>query len=108
MRILRLPGDTRVFVGHDYGKGGREPACMGTVAEHWAENIHFASKPSREEFVEVRSERDATLDLPDRMLAALQVNIRGGRLPEPDAKGRQVLRLPLNRFDREGRLKSGS
>ena len=106
-RILSLPGDTRIFVGHDYCKDGRGPACMATVAEHWAENIHFSSRPSREEFVRVRGERDATLDLPDRMLAALQINIRGGRLPEPDAKGRRVLRLPLDRFDREGRLKRG-
>jgi len=106
MRILSLPEDTRIFVGHDYCKGGRPPACMATVAEQWAENIHFASPPSREEFIRVRSKRDATLALPDRMLAALQVNIRGGRLPEPDAEGRRVLRIPLDRFDREGRLKS--
>ncbi len=104
-RILALPGDTRIFVGHDYCKDGRDPACMATVAEHWAENIHFRSKPSRDEFIRVRGERDATLALPDRMLAALQVNIRGGRLPEADAKGRRVLRLPLDRFDRRGRLK---
>ena len=106
-RILGLPEDTRVFIGHDYKKGGRDPACMATVAEHWAENIHFKSRPSREEFVRVRSERDATLALPDRMLAALQVNTRGGRLPEPDAQGRRVLRIPLDRFDRDGRLRSG-
>ena len=106
-RILGLPGETRIFVGHDYCKNGRDPACMATVDQHWAENIHFASKPSREEFVRVRSERDATLALPDRMLAALQVNTRGGRLPEPDAQGRRVLRIPLDRFDRDGRLRSG-
>ncbi len=105
MRILALPGETRVFVGHDYCTGGRPPACMATVAEHLASNVHFASGPTREEFVRVRSERDATLGLPDRMLAALQVNIRGGRLPEPDARGRRVLRIPLDRFDRDGRLK---
>lgn len=105
MRILALPGETRIFVGHDYMKNGRPPLCMATVAETWAENIHFASRPSREAFIRVRSARDATLALPDRMLAALQVNIRGGRLPEPDAHGRRVLRLPLDRFDRAGRLK---
>lgn len=108
MRLLRLPADTRLFIGHDYCKGGRTAACMATVAEHWKSNIHFSSKPSREEFIKVRNERDATLDLPDRMLAALQVNIRGGRLPEPDAKGRRVLRLPLDRFAPSGRLKPGT
>lgn len=105
MRILALPADTRIFVGHDYCNGGRAPACMATVAEQWAESIHFRSRPSRDEFIRLRRARDATLALPDRMLAALQVNIRGGRLPEPDAKGRRVLRLPLDRFDRTGRLK---
>ncbi len=103
-RILALPPETRLFVGHDYCKDGRDPACMATVAEHLRENVHLASGPSREEYVRVRSERDATLPLPDRMLAALQVNTRGGRLPEADAKGRRVLRIPLDRFDRHGRL----
>ncbi len=106
-RILALPPDTRLFVGHDYCKDGRAPACMATVAEHLAENIHLAAAPSREAFIRLRSERDATLSLPKRMLAALQVNIRGGRLPEPDARGRRVLRIPLDRFDRQGRLRTG-
>ena len=103
-RILALPEDTRVFVGHDYGKGGRDPACMATVAEHRRDNIHLSGGTDRETFVRVRDERDATLPLPERMLAALQVNIRGGRLPEPDPQGRRVLRMPLDRFDRSGRL----
>jgi len=103
--ILALPEDTRVFVGHDYGKNGRDPACMATVAEHRRDNIHVGGDADRETFIRQRSQRDATLSLPDRMLAALQVNIRGGRLPDPDAKGRRVLRLPLDRFDREGRLR---
>ncbi len=96
--ILALPGDTRIFVGHDYCKGGRDEACMATVAEHRASNIHVRDGINREEFVRVRDERDATLPLPDRMLFALQVNIRGGRLPDADEQGRAVLRVPLNRF----------
>lgn len=96
--MLAHPGDTRIFVGHDYRKGGREEACMATVAEHKANNIHVRDGISREEFMAARDERDATLPLPDRMLFALQVNIRGGRLPEPDSHGRAVLRVPLNRF----------
>ena len=97
--ILALPEDTRVFVGHDYGKGGRDPACMATVGEHLESNIHVKRGVTREEFIKTRDERDATLSLPKQMLYALQVNLRGGRLPEPDAKGRAVLRVPLNRFD---------
>lgn len=96
--ILANPGDTRIFVGHDYGKGGRTEACMATVAEHKSANIHVRDGITREEFIATRNARDATLPLPDRMLYALQVNIRGGRLPEQDDKGRAVLRIPLNRF----------
>ncbi len=96
--ILAMPADTRVFVGHDYCKGGRQEACMATVAEHKASNIHVKDGISREEFITTRDTRDATLPLPARMLYALQVNIRGGRLPDADAKGRAVLSVPLNRF----------
>ncbi|WP_372424684.1 MBL fold metallo-hydrolase [Salinarimonas chemoclinalis] len=98
MAILALPDDTRLFVGHDYQPGGRPPAGEATVAEHKASNKHFEGNPSREAFVRIRSERDATLPLPDRMLMALQVNMNGMRLPEPDAKGRRILRIPLDRF----------
>ena len=104
-RILSLPDETRVFVGHDYCKGGRDPACMATVAEQREHNIHFSGAPTRETYLRTRSERDATLPPPARMLAALQVNLRGGRLPEPDASGRRVLRIPLDRFDRAGKLR---
>ena len=97
--ILALPGETRVFVGHDYCKGGRAEACMATVAEHKASNIHVKDGTTKEKFISVRDARDATLPLPSQMLYALQINIRGGRLPEPDPQGRAVLRVPLNRFD---------
>ena len=106
MDLLSLPGETRIFVGHDYGPGGREVACMATVDEHKRDNVHVGGDASREDFIRTREARDRTLPLPDRMLAALQVNIRGGRLPEPDAQGRRVLRLPLDRFDSSGRLRT--
>ena len=98
MAILALPDDTRLFVGHDYRPGGRDPAGEASVAEHKASNKHFADRPSKEAFVHIRRERDAGLPLPDRMLMALQVNMNGMRLPEPDAKGRRILRIPLDRF----------
>ncbi len=96
--ILDRPTDTALFVGHDYGKDGREPMCMATVAQHRADNIHVKDGIDEEQFVEARTERDATLPLPDLMLAALQVNIRGGRLPEPECDGRSFLKVPLNYF----------
>lgn len=99
-RILALPEDTRVFIGHDYCKGGRDPACEATVAQHLAENIHVKAGSTRDGFIQTRVARDETLALPDRMLHALQVNLRGGRFPEPDEEGRRVLRVPFNRFDR--------
>ena len=97
--ILARPAGTRLFVGHDYGADGRsEPAWEATVAEHRARNRHVAEGTERADFVATRRARDATLALPDRMLAALQVNLRGGRLPEPEADGHRYLKMPLDRF----------
>ncbi len=96
--ILSLPEDTRVFVGHDYAPGGREALCEATVADHKAANIHFRDAPDEAAYRAVRDARDATLPLPKLMLAALQVNIRGGRLPEAEDNGRSYLKLPLNYF----------
>ena len=96
--ILALPGDTRLFVGHDYGKGGRDPAWEATVAEHKAKNIHVKDGTTKPEFVRTRDERDATLALPDRMLHALQVNLRGGRLPPVEADGHSYFKIPANKF----------
>lgn len=97
-RILSLPGDTRLYIGHDYPDGDADPACMATVAEHLATNIHFKDDPDRETFRRIRDERDATLSLPQRMLAALQINTNGGRLPAPEANGRAYLKIPLDYF----------
>lgn len=94
--ILALGGDTRVFVGHDYQPGGREPRWESTVAEEKAQNIHLTCHPSEEAFVAFRNERDRTLAMPRLILHALQVNINGGRLPEPEANGKRYLRFPLD------------
>lgn len=97
-RILALPENTRLFVGHDYGKGGRDPQWEATVAQHKASNIHLAGSVSEAAYREQRDERDATLALPDRMLHALQVNLRAGKLPEPEADGHRYFKIPANRF----------
>lgn len=99
MTILALPDETRLYVGHDYAPEGREAQCCATVAEHKARNIHLKDSPSEAEYRAVRDKRDGTLPLPKLMLAALQVNIRGGRLPEAEENGRSYLKIPLNHFE---------
>jgi glyoxylase-like metal-dependent hydrolase (beta-lactamase superfamily II) len=96
--ILALPDDQRLFVGHDYCPNGREAAWESTVAEQKATNQHVKGGVSEADFVERRKQRDASLALPVRMLHALQVNLRGGRLPEPEADGHSYFKIPANRF----------
>ena len=97
--ILALPADTRLFVGHDYPDDARtEPCWEATVAEHLAHNRHVAAGTDRDAWIARREARDATLPLPDRMLAALQVNLRAGALPPAEADGEHYLKMPVNRF----------
>lgn len=95
--ILALPGETRLFSGHDYQPDGREPRWESTVAAQKCENVHIAGK-TEAEFVKLRQDRDRTLPMPKLILHALQVNIRGGRLPQPGDDGRRYLKFPLNAF----------
>ncbi|GAA4131650.1 MBL fold metallo-hydrolase [Aminobacter aganoensis] len=97
--IVALPGDTRIFVGHDYQPGGREPRWETTVARQKAENIHLTRYGREDEFVAFRTERDSTLPMPKLILHALQININGGRLPEPEANGTRYLKFPLGALD---------
>lgn len=98
--ILALPKETRLNVGHDYGTEARDhPAWEATVAEHRAHNIHVKEGTDRQDYIARRQKRDATLSLPNRILAALQVNLRGGRLPPAETDGNVYLKLPVNRFD---------
>ncbi|MBS3648259.1 MBL fold metallo-hydrolase [Pseudaminobacter sp. 19-2017] len=94
--ILSLPDDTRVFTGHDYQPGGREPLWESTVAEQKAKNSHISKCRNEAEFVALRQARDKTLAMPRLILHALQVNINGGRLPEPEGNGRRYLKIPLD------------
>ncbi len=94
--ILALPDETRIFVGHDYQPGGREPAWESTVAEQRTTNTHWSKVSSEAEFVALREARDRTLPMPKLILHALQVNMNGGRLPEPEANGRRYLKMPLD------------
>lgn len=94
-RVLSLPDATRLFMCHDYGPNGRDIAYETTVAEEKAHNIHLAGK-TREEFIALRTGRDATLDMPKLIIPALQVNMRGGDLPPADKDGKRYLKVPLN------------
>lgn len=97
-RILSLDDDTRLFAGHDYMPGGRAPAWESTVAEQRAGNIHLRQARTEREFVALRQARDAKLPMPKLILSALQVNIAGGSLPEPESNGRRYLKVPLAAF----------
>lgn len=97
--ILSLPDETRLFTGHDYQPGGREPKWESTVAEQKARNTHISKFPTEAEFVAVREARDKTLPMPKLILHALQININGGRLPEPEANGKRYLKYPLDALE---------
>lgn len=94
--ILALPDETRVFTGHDYQPGGRQPMWESTVAEQKATNIHMSKYRTEAEYVAAREARDRTLPMPKLILHALQVNTNGGRLPEPESNGRRYLKIPLD------------
>ena len=96
-KILALPPETRIFVGHDYLPTGRaDYACETSVAAQKAGNIHVHDGVDARSFVAMRQARDATLAPPTLILPSLQVNIAAGELPPPDAQGRRFLRLPLS------------
>ncbi|MGD8380356.1 MAG: MBL fold metallo-hydrolase [Gammaproteobacteria bacterium] len=94
-RLFALPGETRLFLLHDYPPEGREHACETTVAEQRERNVHIHQGVSREEYIKLREARDATLAVPRLLYPSLQVNIRGGRLPDAENDGRRFLKLPL-------------
>lgn len=95
-RLLELPGDTRLFVCHDYPPAGREPRWESSVAQQRAGNIHVRDGVSEEEFVAMRTARDATLAMPTLILPSVQVNIRAGALPPREANGVAYLKIPID------------
>jgi len=95
-RILALPPETRLFVCHDYGPNGRNIRWETTVGAERQHNVHVRDGVSEEEFVAMRTARDATLAKPRLIIPAIQVNMRAGQLPPPDAENRRYLKVPLN------------
>ncbi len=94
-KVLALPDETRLFMCHDYGPGGRAIAWETTVAEQKAENIHVGAGKTKEDFVEFRTERDAQLAMPKLIIPSLQVNMRAGEVPT-DKDGNPMLKVPVN------------
>jgi uncharacterized protein (TIGR01244 family) len=93
--ILALPEETRLFSGHDYQPQGRAPRWESTVGEQKAHNSHIAGV-DKAAFITSREARDRSLPMPKLILHALQVNIMGGRLPDPESNGRRYLKIPLD------------
>ena len=96
-KLLALPDETRLFMCHDYKAPGRDHyAWETTVAEQRARNVHIGGGTAEDAFVSMREARDATLPAPALLLPSLQVNIRAGRLPDPEPNGTRYLRIPLS------------
>ena len=98
-KILSLPDETRIFVGHDYKAPGRDEfAWETTVGAQKAANIHVGGQREAEEFVQMREARDSTLSMPRLIIPSLQVNMRAGNMPEPDEQGDVFLKIPINKL----------
>ena len=95
-KVLSLPDDMRLFMCHDYGPDGRDIMWETTVAEEKAANIHVGQGRCREDFVNLRTKRDALLEMPNLIIPSLQVNMRAGRLPPADSDGNRYLKVPIN------------
>jgi glyoxylase-like metal-dependent hydrolase (beta-lactamase superfamily II) len=97
-RIYALPESTRLFMCHDYQPGGRELRFVTTVAEQKQSNIQLRAGTTKQEYIKIRTNRDAQLDMPTLILPSVQINIRAGEFPEPEANGTAYLKIPLNVF----------
>jgi len=95
-KVLSLPPATRLYMCHDYQPDGRPVQFVSTVADERRQNIHVRDGISEEEFVAMRTRRDATLEMPVLILPSVQVNMRAGHFPEPEENGRRYLKIPVD------------
>ena len=96
-RIFSLPGETRLFMCHDYKAPGRDAFAWETsVAEQRGRNVHINDEVSKDAFIEMRDSRDSELGMPKLILPSLQVNLRAGHLPPPEDNGTRYLKIPLD------------
>jgi glyoxylase-like metal-dependent hydrolase (beta-lactamase superfamily II) len=94
-KVLSLPSEMRLFMCHDYGPNGRDIQWETTVGDEKEHNIHVGGGKTKDDFVKMRTERDATLDMPKLIIPSLQVNMRAGEIPR-DKDGNPVLKVPVN------------
>lgn len=97
-KLLALPETTEIYICHDYPPAGREHEYCTTVAAQRQQSKHVHDGVSEAEFVKMREERDATLEMPRLILPSIQVNIRAGEMPPADAQGKVYLKLPINQL----------
>ena len=95
-KILAYPNETKLYMCHDYPPSDRPVAYLTTVNEQKQSNIHVHDGITEDAFVQMRSKRDATLEMPHLILPSIQVNIRAGHFPEPESNGKSYLKIPLN------------
>ncbi|MBS0424530.1 MAG: MBL fold metallo-hydrolase [Proteobacteria bacterium] len=95
-KLLAFPATTRLYMCHDYPPASRAAEWKSTVAEQHVQNIHIHDGINENDFVAMRNKRDATLDMPNLLLPSLQVNIRAGQLPPPEANGIVYFKIPVN------------
>lgn len=95
-KLFNMPSDTRLFMCHDYPPSDRQPVWETTVGEQRKKNIQINDSISEEQFVKMRSVRDATLEMPTLILPSIQINIRAGELPNAENNGISYLKIPLN------------
>jgi glyoxylase-like metal-dependent hydrolase (beta-lactamase superfamily II) len=94
--ILKYPPKTKLYMCHDYPPNGRAPEYQSTVADQKEANIHVHDGITEEQFVAMRTKRDAGLEMPVLILPSIQVNIRAGHMPKPEGNGTAYLKIPLN------------
>ena len=94
--ILKYPPNTKLYMCHDYPPNGRPPEYQSTVADQKKNNIHVHDGITEEQFVAMRTKRDAGLEMPVLILPSIQVNIRAGHMPKAEANGTAYLKIPLN------------
>jgi len=96
-KLFALPDETRMFLCHDYKAPGRDAYVWETtVGEQKRANIHVKDGTSREAFIEMRTARDATLDMPKLILPSVQINMRAGEMPPPEDDGKRYMKIPIN------------
>ncbi|MDE1980086.1 MAG: MBL fold metallo-hydrolase, partial [Betaproteobacteria bacterium] len=95
-KLYNLPPQTKLYLCHDYMPGGRDPIWQTTVQAEREGNVQLNAQTTEEEFVAFRKKRDATLNMPALILPSVQVNVRAGEMPKPEANGVSYLKLPVN------------